>query len=107
MIDGQARAFLLTPAQLCPADIDDDGTVGVTDFLLLLSQWGPCPGCTADLDGDGVVGILDFLALLAAWRPCFAVLDDPCQSSRGRMVTIIRRDHERQRRTLQDNLARR
>ncbi len=70
MIDGQFRAFLLTPPQICPADLDDDGTVGITDLLLLLSQWGPCPGCTADLDGDDVVGILDLLDLLAAWGPC-------------------------------------
>ena len=70
MIDGQFRAFLLTPAQLCPADLDGDGAVGIVDLLQLLAAWGPCPGCTADLDGDGVVGILDFVDLLAAWGPC-------------------------------------
>jgi len=54
----------------CPADLDGDGTVGVTDFLQLLAAWGPCPGCPEDLDGDDAVGILDFLALLSAWGPC-------------------------------------
>ncbi len=27
-----------------PGDLDDDGTVGITDLLMLLSAWGPCPG---------------------------------------------------------------
>ncbi len=44
-----------------------DGTVGISDFLLLLAQWGG-PG-TCDVDGGGI-GITDFLALLANWGPC-------------------------------------
>jgi hypothetical protein len=28
---------------LCPADVDRDGNVGITDFLELLANWGPCP----------------------------------------------------------------
>jgi hypothetical protein len=54
----------------CPADLDGDGQVGVTDFLDLLAAWGPNPGHPADLDGDGQVGVTDFLDLLAAWGPC-------------------------------------
>jgi hypothetical protein len=58
----------------CPADIDGDGDVGVTDFLVLLAEWGPCPDppapCPSDLDGDGEVGVTDFLVLLAEWGPC-------------------------------------
>ena len=27
----------------CPADIDDDGVVGINDFLHVLGTWGPCP----------------------------------------------------------------
>jgi hypothetical protein len=56
--------------QGCPADIDVDGEVGITDFLLLLGVWGPCAGCPEDVDGDGDVGIQDFLLLLATWGPC-------------------------------------
>ena len=26
-----------------PPDFDDDGMVGITDFLELLANWGPCP----------------------------------------------------------------
>ncbi len=59
-----------TPA--VAGDLDGDGTVGIIDFLLLLSVWGPCPdpcppSCNADLDGDCAVGITDFLTLLANW----------------------------------------
>jgi hypothetical protein len=53
-------------------DLDGDGFVGITDFLILLAEWGPCdapcpPTCAADLDGDCQVGITDFLLLLANW----------------------------------------
>ncbi len=55
----------------CPWDCDGgestDGTVGITDFLLLLAQWGGPGSC--DFDGGGV-GINDFLELLANWGPC-------------------------------------
>jgi hypothetical protein len=54
----------------CPADLDGDGEVGVTDFLDLLAAWGPNPGHPADLDGDGIVGVTDFLTLLADWGSC-------------------------------------
>jgi hypothetical protein len=53
-------------------DLDCDGSVGVTDFLILLGTWGPCDvpsACPADLDGDGDVGVTDFLILLANWGP--------------------------------------
>lgn len=53
-----------------PADIDGDGTVGVSDFLIVLSQWGPCipkGECTADIDGSGAVDLPDLLAVLADW----------------------------------------
>ena len=33
------------PAQgSCPWDFDDSGDVGVNDLLMLLGNWGPCPG---------------------------------------------------------------
>jgi predicted outer membrane repeat protein len=55
--------------QPCPWDCANpgDGFVGISDFLLLLAQWGG-PG-TCDFDGGGV-GITDFLELLANWGPC-------------------------------------
>ncbi|MHC4220397.1 MAG: hypothetical protein ACYSU7_18310, partial [Planctomycetota bacterium] len=55
-----------------PGDIDGDGIVGVTDFLMMLSAWGACPApcppaCPGDLDDDCVVGVNDFLLLLSLW----------------------------------------
>jgi len=55
---------------LCPADIDGDGDIDVTDFLALLAAWGPNPGHPADLNGDGVVDVVDFLELLSGWGAC-------------------------------------
>ncbi|MBT8484323.1 MAG: multicopper oxidase family protein [Phycisphaerae bacterium] len=64
------RQFQTVPP--CPADIDDDGTVGFTDLIRVIATWGPCLGpCPADLDGDMVVGFTDLLSVLAAWGACF------------------------------------
>lgn len=49
----------------CDADLNGDGTVGISDLLVLLAGWGtPGPG---DLDGSGSVGINDLLMLLLNW----------------------------------------
>jgi hypothetical protein len=51
------------------ADVDEDGAVGLSDLLAVLSAWG-CAGfaCGAvDVDGDGIVGFADVLAVLTAW----------------------------------------
>jgi len=51
-------------------DLNGDGVVNVSDLLILLSQWGPCPRgqtCAADLNDDGVVNVSDLLILLANW----------------------------------------
>jgi hypothetical protein len=53
----------------CPWDCgDDNGDVGVLDFLALLAQWGQV-GTSCDFDGDGV-SVGDFLVLLAQWGAC-------------------------------------
>jgi hypothetical protein len=57
---------------LLPGDLDGDGLVSTTDFLLLLANWGPCPdpcppGCLGDIDGDCGVRINDFMLLLENW----------------------------------------
>ena len=57
----------------CPADVDENGTVGFADLLLILGAWGPCPPegeCPADVDEDGTVSFADLLLLLGAWGPC-------------------------------------
>ena len=53
-----------------PADLDGDGSVGVSDLLILLGDWGRCPpkrDCPADLNGDGSVGVAYLLILLGNW----------------------------------------
>ena len=69
--DGDSEAgFLLTPINQPLGDLNNDCTVGLIDFEILLEAWGPCSaggGCLGDLDGDGVAGIIDFLILLANW----------------------------------------
>lgn len=64
--------FALVPLDVpCPADLDDDGSVGFSDLLLVLGFWGPCaPPCPSDLDGSGDVEFNDLLAVLGAWGTC-------------------------------------
>jgi len=59
-----------TCAGACPWDLDGGGTVGINDFLSVLSAWGTDPGGPPDFDGDGNVGVADFLAILSNWGPC-------------------------------------
>jgi hypothetical protein len=66
----ELSAVTVGPSLQCLGDINDDGTVGVNDFLEMLAAWGFNPGHPADLDGDNWVGITDFLLLLAYWGPC-------------------------------------
>ena len=54
----------------CPADLDQDGSTGTGDLIVLLGSWGPCKGCQADFDGDGNVGTADLIELLGNWGPC-------------------------------------
>ncbi len=73
IVEAALDAFSITTiecADPCPADLDSDGQIGVTDLLVLLGAWGTDPGGPPDLDGDGDVGVTDLLALLAGWGPC-------------------------------------
>jgi hypothetical protein len=73
LADNDVSAFWARFGPICsPGDLDEDGIVGILDFLALLAAWGPCPGtcppfCAADVDFDCEVGITDFLALLGNW----------------------------------------
>lgn len=63
-------AVLLTPHPQPLGDLDGDCNVDITDFLGLLSAWGPCPqsgSCPADLNNNGSVDIVDVLTLLSNW----------------------------------------
>lgn len=53
-----------------PYDLDQDGSVGVSDLLILFSNWGPCDNCNlcpSDLDNNCEVGVSDLLLLFANW----------------------------------------
>ena len=68
---GNTLMFEITGG-LIPGDLDEDGIVGIADFLLLLGLWGDCPepclpACVGDIDEDCTVGITDFLILLGNW----------------------------------------
>lgn len=54
-------------AELDPADFDADGSVGLTDLVFLLGDWGACRGCATDLNADARVNFSDLLLLLDAW----------------------------------------
>ncbi len=63
----------------CDADLDDDGSVGPSDFFGVfrpcLGQPASAPGCAvADLDADGVVGPADFFSTL---RPALGSVPGP------------------------------
>jgi hypothetical protein len=46
----------------CPEDFDQDGIIGVGDFVAFNSNFGiNCNGCPFDLDGSGLVDVADFL----------------------------------------------
>ena len=48
-----------------PEDLNGDGIVGLSDILIVLSNWGL--GREGDVNGDGAVEFIDLVAILAAW----------------------------------------
>ena len=68
---GSAYIFDAADTPPCPADLNGDGSVGVSDLLILLGFWGPCEKvCLGDFDDSGDVGVKDLLVLLGNWGPC-------------------------------------
>jgi hypothetical protein len=65
---GAIRLALAVPSG--SADLDASGAADRGDLELLKSCWGPADtGCPADLDDDGIVGVRDYLHLLVHWDP--------------------------------------
>ena len=55
----------------CPADLDGDGQVTVSDVLVLLADFGCANSCNADLSGNDITSVDDILMMLAAFgEPC-------------------------------------
>jgi hypothetical protein len=63
-------AFEVQPLPLCPADVNGDGSVNITDLLAVIASWGAAGGNPADVNGDGTVNIADLLGVIAAWGAC-------------------------------------
>lgn len=67
-----------TPINDCPADINNDNSINVTDLLAVIGGWGSCtlpcpPNCPADIapgNGDCAVNVTDLLAVISGWGPC-------------------------------------
>ncbi len=74
---GAAYLDNLAPNCNCPHDLDGNGSVGASDLLSLLVQWGTDPGGPPDFDGDGNVGSSDLVALLFNWGLCPCVDGTP------------------------------
>jgi hypothetical protein len=51
----------------CPADLDNDSTVSIGDFLIVLAAWN---GPSGDVNGDGTTDIVDLLTVLSNWGDC-------------------------------------
>lgn len=68
---GNNDGFLLklgpTETEPCIGDYDLDGSVGSSDLLILLSQFGCTSGCSADLNNDDQVNVSDILLFLASF----------------------------------------
>lgn len=54
---------------VCPADINGNGAIEVSDVLMVLSEFGCASNCNpaTDLDGDGAITVSDVLAVLSAF----------------------------------------
>lgn len=64
--DGSSGIVLAAP---CPADVDGDHAVNVTDMLAVIGAWG-APMGAADINRDGMVNVADLLEVLAQWGAC-------------------------------------
>ena len=52
----------------CDGDVNEDGSVSVSDLLLAIDQWGGSG--SADINGDGIVDVSDVLIIVGNWGPC-------------------------------------
>lgn len=53
----------------CPADIDGDGNVAVSDILALIGAWGTIDP-DLDIDESGLVDVGDILLVVSNWGTC-------------------------------------
>ena len=58
------------PAPLCPADINGDTIVNVSDLLAVIANWNATGSNPADVNGDSIVNVSDLLGVIGAWGLC-------------------------------------
>ena len=49
----------------CPGDLDENGSLGVSDLNIILSEFGCTSSCQSDFNGDGSTTIVDLLFWLS------------------------------------------
>lgn len=56
-----------TPA--CPGDADGDGSIGLSDVALMITNWSftVAPGTQGDVSGNGTVGLEDLAVVINNW----------------------------------------
>ena len=57
------------PPLECPADVNADQQVDVSDLLFVISDWGSSESA-ADINNDGIVDVTDLLAVISSWGSC-------------------------------------
>jgi streptogramin lyase len=66
-----SRGIAVLSVPMIAGDVNGDGVVNVSDLLMVISTWGPCPrppaACPADLTGDGAVNVNDLLMVITNW----------------------------------------
>jgi hypothetical protein len=66
--DFRAYSLDCTPSAPCPGDLDGDGTIGLGDLTVLLSNFGTASGAgpeDGDMNADGAVDLTDLTAFLS------------------------------------------
>ena len=54
---------------ICPPDINGNGSVDITDVLVVVAQWGTS-GPQGDINRDGIVDVVDLLETIDDFGPC-------------------------------------
>jgi hypothetical protein len=69
-VTAASAGLVASGRRICAIDLDINGVVDFGDVVLLLLDFGPCPGCASDVDGTGEVDFGDVVLLLLEFGPC-------------------------------------
>ena len=80
-----------TDEDVCVGDLDGDLVVGMNDMLLMLTNWDDIYWEQGDITGDGFFTVTDFQIVLAQWGTiCFGAELDPFYREEQTKTSIIR-----------------